>query len=435
MSLKNCSPSKIPSLNTVNQSSRNNDTPLTPIDDSVLSPIILNTIGTEDPFTSTCRCEYYSNRNLLSKVRTLPRDAFSVYHTNIRSIQKNFDIFVHSLDELNYSFDVIGLTETWLRDEPDSLLTIPNYNIEYKNRHKTGGGVMLYIKSSFSYKLRPDIFQFSDFFEAIFIEIENQLGKNIILGLIYRPPGLNVSLFAEALDPILDRITRENKHCYLLGDFNINLLNHESHNPTNEFLNMIYSHAFRPTIDKPTRVTYNTATLIDNIFTNNLDFHTTGIMTTGISDHCPIVLFGPPLVKSNHSNAWQWKRNLTNTNVLALKHELERIDWDTIICGNDVQEDYSQFINKLKTVYENYVPYKRMKPSHRGPRNPWITPGLLKSIRTKDKLYKRYLKNPCKNNKLSYDNYRNKLTSLIRLAKSNHYTSLLDAEKSNMGNM
>jgi len=48
------------------------------------------------------------------------------------------------------------------------------------------------------------------------------------------------------------------------------------------------------------------------------------------------------------------------------------------------------------------------------PRKPWITHGLAKSCRTKDKLYKNFIKHPTENNKFKYTNYRNKLKSLLK---------------------
>ena len=32
--------------------------------------------------------------------------------------------------------------------------------------------------------------------------------------------------------PTLEKISKENKDAYLMGDFNINLINYNSHNPT-----------------------------------------------------------------------------------------------------------------------------------------------------------------------------------------------------------
>ena len=52
------------------------------------------------------------------------------------------------------------------------------------------------------------------------------------------------------------------------GDYNIDLLKHSTHNPTSEFLDLMFFNSFIQLIGTPTRVTHKTATLIDNIFTN-----------------------------------------------------------------------------------------------------------------------------------------------------------------------
>ena len=62
----------------------------------------------------------------------------------------------------------------------------------------------------------------------------------------------------------------ENKICYLLGDYNINILNYSSHVHTAQFVDMMSSSGFLPLITRPTSVTATSAALIDNIFTNNL---------------------------------------------------------------------------------------------------------------------------------------------------------------------
>ena len=67
-------------------------------------------------------------------------------------------------------------------------------------------------------------------------------------------------------------MNKEGKLCALLGDFNVNLLNFETHKPTEEFINTMSTNFFEPHIVKPTRITYHTATLIDNIFFNSIDF-------------------------------------------------------------------------------------------------------------------------------------------------------------------
>ena len=73
-----------------------------------------------------------------------------------------------------------------------------------------------------------------------------------------------------------------------MGDFNINLVNYDSHPETNDFINLMVSHYLLPHILHPARVIDHSATIIDNIFFNALEFDTlSGNLLTKISDHFP----------------------------------------------------------------------------------------------------------------------------------------------------
>ena len=67
------------------------------------------------------------------------------------------------------------------------------------------------------------------------------------------------------LNKLLENISKEQKSIFLLGDFNVNLLNYNEHNQTNEFLDSLASNSFTPLILQPTRITSHCNTLIDNI--------------------------------------------------------------------------------------------------------------------------------------------------------------------------
>ncbi len=76
-----------------------------------------------------------------------------------------------------------------------------------------------------------------------------------------------------------------------MGDCKINLLNADTHGPTNDFINDMYAKSMFPLIYKPTRITKYSATLIDDIYTNNItNRHKSkqSILYTDISDHLPI---------------------------------------------------------------------------------------------------------------------------------------------------
>ena len=68
----------------------------------------------------------------------------------------------------------------------------------------------------------------------------------------------------------LDKLNKENKEIYISGDFNIDLLKYDSNKKYQEFYNQMTTSGFLPQILQPTRITETTATIIDNIYTNNL---------------------------------------------------------------------------------------------------------------------------------------------------------------------
>ena len=76
-----------------------------------------------------------------------------------------------------------------------------------------------------------------------------------------------------------------------MGDFNIDLLKSESCDFAGKFFEQLITSSFMPLIPKPTRITQHTATLIDNIFTNDieaLESSSNGIIFSDTSDHLPI---------------------------------------------------------------------------------------------------------------------------------------------------
>ena len=73
---------------------------------------------------------------------------------------------------------------------------------------------------------------------------------------------------------------------YVCGDFNLNLLKIESDHNCQHFFNLLSSYGFLPHILQPTRVTENTATVIDIIFSNNIqDNIESGNILLTLSEH------------------------------------------------------------------------------------------------------------------------------------------------------
>ena len=130
-----------------------------------------------------------------------------------------------------------------------------------------------------------------------------------------------------------------------------------------------------PQIIQPTRITDHTATLIDNIFINSLDYHTiSGNILSDLSDHLPNFLIINKSFKVN-TKTKIYKRDYTNFNKSALVDEVTSINWDIVLPQtNDVNEIFDCFYSKVSEVIDNHVPLKKLtRKEVKFSYKPWIT--------------------------------------------------------------
>ena len=204
------------------------------------------------------------------------------------------DEFEDMLSILDLKFDIMGLTETKLikGQTPTFKTSIDGYNDYHTPTESKKGGTVLFIDKNIDSKPRKDLekkLYLSKKLESSFAEILIKGKTNVIVGCIYKHPSMDIDEFNALFEQTMDKISSENKDIYLLGDFNINLLKIDEDNKIDEFYNVICSNFLVPHIIHPTRITSDSATLIDNIFSNNLNFSQalSGNLTVSISDHLP----------------------------------------------------------------------------------------------------------------------------------------------------
>jgi exonuclease III len=86
-------------------------------------------------------------------------------------------------------------------------------------------------------------------------------------------PDQNLNIIVHEFNSLAEKISRENKRCFIMGDFNINFMNYQCHNKTGEYVDSIFSNMLYPHITRPTTITAHSATLIDNILSKHFDCH------------------------------------------------------------------------------------------------------------------------------------------------------------------
>ena len=148
-------------------------------------------------------CDYYNENsfNLNYKKKSCSLDNFSIIHMNIRSAAKNLKQFEVYLDQLDACFNVIGLSETWLTDSNVDLYNLQGYSSCHVYRsNKRGGGVSVHVKDSIHFQSRNDLDVSDNILEGVFVELDKKdvgYDKNVIVGVMYRPPGSDLEQFIE----------------------------------------------------------------------------------------------------------------------------------------------------------------------------------------------------------------------------------------------
>jgi hypothetical protein len=347
----------------------------------------------------------------------------------------SFECYLRSLQ---YRFPILGLTETWLQNENCSLYSITGYTLVERHReNKTGGGVALLLDNSIQFVERSDLNFFEAWGESVFIEIDKNvfnLSRNVVLGVIYRPPNSDLVTFIDKLNNLLQIIQSDNKICYLLGDYNINMLNFKTHELTSCFVDSIYGNGFIPLISRPTRITSTSATLIDNIFTNDFnqpELNLQGVLIADVTDHFPIFHIRKNVIK-RRSVVQYVRRDLSSYRKTNFINELNTIDWNVLYSVTDAQEAFSYFHTVLVTLYNKHFPKVTIRIK-RDEDKPWLTKLLINAIKYKHRLYFNFKKFPTVHNELVYKKYRNKLNHLLKAAERKYYRDLIMSNKNNSG--
>jgi len=404
---------------------------------SQISPLDPDTNFLNDFYTSINTTSQYHTVESFNKSCSTPCcNTLSLFHLNVRSLPCHFDELNEYISSLHQHFTVIALTETWLTENIAENYSIPGYNsIHHCRKNRSGGGVSLYIRNDMYHQERGDLeFVIDDTgTKSISIEIipSNPKEKKTILSCVYRPPNTDIIEFNERIKESINNINRERATCYIIGDFNINLLNN-TNQPTTDHINEMFSSGFYPLICRPTRITPYSATLIDNIYTNSGSNNIkVGILITDISDHFPIFLSSELNEPVRQADKISYRQGNT-TNIRKFTQSLSEIVWSDVLNETDTEKAYNQFLETYGSLYEKCFPKKTTKISQHSRKKPWLSSGLLKSIRRKNKLYTKYVKNPTPLNHSIYKKYRNKLNHLLKTTKKDYYHKKFNEATSNI---
>ena len=189
----------------------------------------------------------------------------------------------------------------------------------------------MYISQKGLYKPRKDLLFYSHKkIEPVFIELLIPNKQNYLIRMVYKHPVIQHIKFNDAcITSLLNKLKTENKATIVAGEFNLNMMKYTQVRGAHQFLETLLSDNFIPQITLPTRVTKNSVTLIDNIFSDNHDHKCiSGNTTTSISDHLPQVLIIGNLKQTPLRRDVKISfKNIQSFNETDLQIELKELDW------------------------------------------------------------------------------------------------------------
>lgn len=364
-----------------------------------------------------------------SSIRTCDNVVSLLTH-NIRSIPLNLQHFVDTLlTNFNTNYNILGFTETRLEHHLAPLYQLPGYCMYTNCRNTHGGGVAIYISNSLNSLALKNFTMMETWIETIAVQTLF-CGKKSLLLCIYRPPSGNTNMFINTLTDILSEAYEQKfLAIYIFGDVNIDLLKY-SDTCVTEYCNLLYSFSLFPMTTKPTRITDSTKTLIDQIWTTQVEDNVGNyIVLTDISDHYPIFSH----FKHNeiiHPPTFITKRFINDDALLNFNYNLQQLNWSNVFECSCPNESFNTLFSQFNTIFNKFFPLKRARLDKKHNISPYITSALKRSITERNRLARLAKKWPI-TYKETYRQYRNNLTKLLRTAKNSYYRNSL---KDNQGN-
>ena len=241
-------------------------------------------------------------------------------------------------------------------DPNDSMFELPGYMFYQRNRtNGPGGGVGIYVKESLKLKRRADLEHAN--LEGLWLEILVKNSKSFLFGCFYRPPETSKYLPKEYnafVSENLRSIDMEQKEVILMDDFNVN---YKDKSTKGEFKSIFRLQGYKQVIKSPTRITKDSSSLIDLIFSNKpSNLSSTAVVSASLSDHDLIGCIRK-INCHKHSSRTIKCRDYRNYDSYKLVNDAYNIDWNPIYNNNfDVNAAVNYFTGQLKELFDEHAP-------------------------------------------------------------------------------
>lgn len=343
---------------------------------------------------------------------------------NVRSLNTGRDELFVYMEQ--HKPDILALNETWIKAGDEKYAPrIPGYILKHKPRPHgvTGGGVGFYIRRNLKIRVRA---QTASIMEQMWLELKLPGLGCLAIGTAYRPESVKVDTAIEELGEMIAAFGYC-KHIFLLGDLNINLI-HSGKKPASDLIAFFSNHNLKQIVQEPTRITNETATLLDLIITDspNLCKDVKVLHNPVLSDHA-MVIAELKIKKCREVTRFVYKRKIDKINLDLFKTDLKSLPWDLIYKGNTI-DDKIEYLNTLINIlFDKHAPLQRTRANNKY--HPWITDNIKLMMKLRDNALKKARTTKCISHYEYYKSLRNFTTKAVDREKSAYFNFYVNKNK------
>ena len=282
--------------------------------------------------------------------------------------------------------DFILVTETWCNPSVNqSVLNINDYEVltELRDDRKDttngiGGGLIVFNKKGLVILPGDQSIEFNQY---VSFKVKT-LDSYVNVFLVYRPPNNSAHNF----EKLCELIRSVPNNSIVVGDFNFPHIDWENltanGQQSTEFLDLCIENNLHQYVSFGT---HNRNNILDLVLCNDeciVSINDLGPL--GNSDHTMIQIV------TNHSIVDEVERtkifNWFKADKESLKEEVNHVNWDEILTGTSVEDDWNTFKNTLQKICEKHVPTRQPKKKSKPA---WATREITKLQRKKVRAYKK----------------------------------------------
>ncbi|KAL4708873.1 hypothetical protein ACJJTC_003955 [Scirpophaga incertulas] len=341
---------------------------------------------------------------------------FKLISQNIRSVNRNIDEFKVLLSRINIDFDMCIFTESWI-STTSIIPTLHNYDLHYtKNNYNQNDGVVLYTKVDLICTIEEPVLNDAS---CLTVTLNS---KTVVIAIYRSPSHKNIAPFIASLDKLLTNY-KSYSNILIMGDINIDIRQNDSAN-SQEYLNMLATHGVLIGHNLPTRLT----SCLDHSMIKSNNKMATLVLDTPLTDHSAVISC---LDLGNQKYQPERVVSVNRVNYEELLNELSKTSFEKILTSTDVDWAAKQLVEFLSTLLKTHSK-QILIPKRTRCLKPWITPGLIRCMRNRDRMHIKCKTEP--NNKIlkiTYTRYKNYCNDLLKRLKRDFERNELQKNSTN----